>query len=65
MCSLSLQKGNLSYLATGKVFAAPAFPKVATPVEDGTNADAEVDTLAAIARSATVFFIVNMILNSM
>jgi hypothetical protein len=49
---------DFSYLATGKVLAVAVPLKVLTPVleEDGTNALALVETVAAMATRAIVFF---------
>ena len=59
----STQQGaHLSHLATGKVFAAALPVKVATLADPGTKALALVETVAAIAKRATVFFIVKIIL---
>jgi hypothetical protein len=56
------QGAHLSHLATGKVFAAALPVKVATLADPGTKALALVETVAAIAKRATVFFIVKIIL---
>jgi len=56
------QGAHLPHLATGKVFAAALPEKVATLADPGTNALAVVETVAAIAKRATVFFIVYIIL---
>lgn len=51
---------NLAYLATGKFLLALPLKVFTLAVEEvGTKALAEVDTVAAIANKAIVFFITN------